>query len=428
LDILKGLLLVSAFGLASLFRARPSRFAGGQVVIFVLAFELLIYQGRYIWNDLRDAVHDNVHPRRRARGRLAPPLVASRLQAGLAGLFARIAISVGLALVLWKQVGRGLLISGVAVWLLAVLYETLRRAVVRHNQVPLQQWTVSKVSLFFVLGLGYSIRAVAGLWLASGEMRLVFFLLTALFAGSLYIMTTCIFWTLEGSCFVPDNVGLPAAEYDRRLATTKPHYGPLLVQAGILARDAKASGAPLSNLGEQPVLSKPIERIGAVWNYACVLCCASGGWLGLGLASRFQAAHLGSMAPQGVAIGAISGLVTVLLRRGKLSTSARLLLRLVPLIAIAVVAWRHRIPWFFGAPILLLLVPLFYNGFWEFNYEQARRVVPILLASTGRKVQAALWLAMGVVFGPSTTRVLRHGVHTRRVRAAQRLRRANRVI
>jgi hypothetical protein len=319
------------------------------------------------------------------------------------------------------------LISGVAVWLLAVLYETLRRAVVRHNEVPPQQWTVLKVSLFLVLGLGYSIRALAGLWLATGEIRLSFLILTAIFAGALYIMTTSIFWTLEGSCFVPDNLGLPATKYDLRLASTKPHYGPLLVQARILAKDAKADGAPSGNWGEQPVLSKPIEQVGAVWNYACVLCCAVGGWLGLGLASRFQTGRLGSMAPQGVAIGVIAGLFTVLLRLKRFPVSARFMLRVMPLIAITIVAWRHRIPWFLGAPILLVLVPLFYNGFWAFNYEQARRFWPILLAATGRRVEAALWLTMEVVFGPSTARVLRHAVHTRRIRAAQRLRRANRV-
>jgi hypothetical protein len=131
----------------------------------------------------------------------------------------------------------------------------------------------------------------------------------------------------------------------------EPHFGPLLVQARILARDAKPGGAPSRTLVEQPVLSKPIEQIGAVWNYACVVCYAVGGWLGLGLASRFQADRLGSMAPEGAAIGAIAGLLTVLLRIKKLPTFVRCSLHVVPLSAITLVAWQRRIQWFVGLQV-----------------------------------------------------------------------------
>jgi hypothetical protein len=55
-----------------------------------------------------------------------------------------------------------------------------------------------------------------------------------------------------------------------------------------------------------------------------------------------------------------------------------------------------------GAPSLLVLVPLFYNGFWAFNCNEARKFWPMLLASAGRRVERALWLIMEAVVGPST--------------------------
>jgi hypothetical protein len=146
---------------------------GGQQVlragIVWIALELLIYQARYQWNDIRGFAADQRHPDAAARGRLPGPPSRGRRHRGASALVAtgRLGLAAGLALALPSlELGGALLALTGAVFAIALLYEALRsRATGVEARVP-PPTRPTLVALWLVVGGGYAVRGVAGLALA----------------------------------------------------------------------------------------------------------------------------------------------------------------------------------------------------------------------------------------------------------------------
>ena len=129
------------------------------------ALELLIYQARYQWNDIRGFAADQRHPERAARGRLPGPISRGREHIRASALVAigRLGLVALLAAALPLDLAGALLALALAVFGVAALYEALRaRCTGGSEEVP-PPLTKGILAIWGVVGAGYAIRGLAGL-------------------------------------------------------------------------------------------------------------------------------------------------------------------------------------------------------------------------------------------------------------------------
>jgi hypothetical protein len=105
------------------------------VVLAILVFEIVLYQARYSWNDLRGAGQEQIRDDRKSRGRLPDDLRRPEVMLLLGGLILRLALWLAVCLVsdlmpmLTPEDRLVLLQAGAAVLVLGVLYEVGRTSV-----------------------------------------------------------------------------------------------------------------------------------------------------------------------------------------------------------------------------------------------------------------------------------------------------------
>lgn len=206
-DLVKAWIFPAAFVLGVL----AAGGAGGEEVLRAavvwFALELLIYQARYQWNDIRGFAADQRHPDRAVRGRLPGPLSRGKEHIRASALVAagRLALVALLALALPLGLTGALLALTAAVFGVAVLYEVLRaRSTGSSERVP-PPLTAGILALWAVVGGGYAIRGVAGLGAA-----------VPLFDGPwLPLAAVATFWFF-GIAFVTSRWALEALAFGRR--------------------------------------------------------------------------------------------------------------------------------------------------------------------------------------------------------------------
>lgn len=167
-DLVKAWIFPATFALGALAAGVGGEQALRAAIVWV-ALELLIYQARYQWNDIRGFAADQRHPDAASRGRLPGPPSRGRRHRAASALVAgvRLALVAVLALVLPAlDLGGVLLALTVAVFAVALLYEALRsRATGVDERVP-PPVRPTLVALWLVVGGGYAVRGLAGLALA----------------------------------------------------------------------------------------------------------------------------------------------------------------------------------------------------------------------------------------------------------------------
>jgi hypothetical protein len=147
--------------------------AGGRgllrAAIVWVALELLIYQARYQWNDIRGFAADQRHPDASGRGRLPGPLSQGHRQIAASAAVAGARLGLVGLLALLPSLRLGWVLAGltVAVFGIAVVYEWLRSLATGTSDqtpVPLRP---GLVALWLVVGGGYAVRGVSGLALGT---------------------------------------------------------------------------------------------------------------------------------------------------------------------------------------------------------------------------------------------------------------------
>jgi hypothetical protein len=166
-DLVKAWIFPAAFALGVLAAGGVGGRELVRAAVVWLALELLIYQARYQWNDIRGFAADQRHPDRHARGRLPGPPSRGREHIGASRSVALTRLGVVAALALAPlDLFLPLLALTIAVFGVAYLYEALRtRATGRAEAVP-PPASAGIVALWLAVGAGYAIRGVAGLSLA----------------------------------------------------------------------------------------------------------------------------------------------------------------------------------------------------------------------------------------------------------------------
>ncbi len=205
-DLVKAWIFPAAFGLGVLADGRASGSEVLRAAVVWIALELLIYQARYQWNDIRGFAADQRHPDRAGRGRLPGP--ASRgeahIRASALVAAARLVLVALLALALPLDLGWTLPALAVAVFGVALLYEALRsRSTGGSDRVP-PRLTGGIFALWVVVGAGYAIRGLAGLGSA-----------VAFDSPWLPLAATAALWAF-GIAFVTGRWALEALAFGRR--------------------------------------------------------------------------------------------------------------------------------------------------------------------------------------------------------------------
>lgn len=167
-DLVKAIVLPLAFVVGALCTGGVDAQQAGRAALVWGVLELLVYQARYQWNDIRGFASDVAHPDAAARGRLPGTLetASASIGASLTVLALRMAATVAVALVvpslLTLLLGMTLGVFGVA-----VIYERLRSAATGTSEgngaIALRP---ALVGLWVMVGAGYAVRGMTGLVLA----------------------------------------------------------------------------------------------------------------------------------------------------------------------------------------------------------------------------------------------------------------------
>ncbi|MCW2681786.1 MAG: putative rane protein [Frankiales bacterium] len=202
-DLVKALIVPLTFTLGALVEGGVDADRVGVALLVWAALELLVYQARYQWNDVRGFEADQRHPDGAARGRLPGPVERGRQHKAVSTAVAvlRIALTGLLALAV-PTVATLLLLLTVGVFAIAAVYEALRSAATgRCSEVPCPL-SPPLVGLWVFVGAGYALRGMTGLALATdltGEPAAA--AVAALAMWSLGVVFVTARWTLEAMPF-----------------------------------------------------------------------------------------------------------------------------------------------------------------------------------------------------------------------------------
>jgi hypothetical protein len=295
--------------------------AGGREILRTaliwVALELLIYQARYQWNDIRGFEADQRHPDRVARGRLPGPISRGRQHVSASALVAVGRLGLAALLVLAAPtlgLGWPLFWLTLAVFAIAALYEFFRsRATGWSEKVP-PPLTADIVALWAVVGGGYAVRGFSGLALGVDGFDRPWLPLLAVVA----------FWSF-GIAFVTSRWALEALAFarldDRGRLTWQIEAGQAREHTLALAHwlptpgTEATSGRTDGSLVNWRPLAGPVSML-APWSLAAVLAAAAAAASGCLLSGR---AGLVLVALAATAGGTLAVAVLMARRRRRLS-------------------------------------------------------------------------------------------------------------
>jgi hypothetical protein len=168
-DLVKGWLIVLTYVLGLLSTGEVNAASALRALLVVSVVELLVYQARYQWNDVRGFVADQNHPSSSGRGRLPGPLARARphVAASCAVAGARLAVTGALVFALpGLHLGGVLGLAVAGVFGVAVAYEIIRSLSTGRSAVTPTPIRVGAVLLWLTVGAGYAVRGLVGLGLA----------------------------------------------------------------------------------------------------------------------------------------------------------------------------------------------------------------------------------------------------------------------
>ncbi|MEU0886098.1 hypothetical protein ABZ345_46610 [Lentzea sp. NPDC005914] len=189
------------------------------IVFTLLVFEMVLYQARYSWNDLRGAGDEESRGDQKHRARLPHDLRPSEVLLLLSGLALRLALWLAVCLVpalapaLTAEDREALLHAGLAVVALGVLYEVGRTA---GKDLEWQYARRSFAVLSVLTAGGYAARGYLCAVIAGGGT--ITAAVVAMSVGLFGLAYVQIVWALEAMQFLNDN-----GDVNKEALSAKPH-------------------------------------------------------------------------------------------------------------------------------------------------------------------------------------------------------------
>jgi hypothetical protein len=249
------------------------------VLAAMVVFELLLYQARYVLNDIRGLRVDGVYSTFKLRTRFPPSTGRVGVEAALVSAVVRLGLAVWLtARVVDPAVRAPLLVAAGALVVHTIAYEALRASESSMTGQLLLALTPGRAAIFLLSGVGSAIRACLGILLAQPHRPdLTFVALAAVTMTVFASMYVTMQWTL-------DALGQVAPDRDERLPTNRyrqaleqmSHLAALLRQARVLEAHG-GSLVPVDRLTpdaeERMARSRALEHVSsrAWWNAMLVM-------------------------------------------------------------------------------------------------------------------------------------------------------------
>jgi hypothetical protein len=204
-DVVKGWLIVTTYAFGALSTGEFNAASVLRAVLVVAVVELLVYQARYQWNDVRGFVADQKHPSSRARGRLPGPLTRAHAHVSASCAVAALRLAATGAVIVALP---GLHLGGVlgfavaGVFGVAIAYELLRSLNTGRSGLGPPRVRPGLVLLWLTVGAGYAVRGVVGLALAVDLWKRPTLLLAALVTLWCYgVSFVTARWAVEATAF-----------------------------------------------------------------------------------------------------------------------------------------------------------------------------------------------------------------------------------
>ncbi|MEU8471625.1 hypothetical protein AB0F30_27585 [Streptomyces sp. NPDC029006] len=270
----------------------------GTLALTVVITEYLVYSARYQWNDIRGWTDDESHPHSTARLRLPSvqgegPRVNRQRRLIVAASSIIAVLRLLAAVLLGAATGRtsAALILIALVFTIGALYEFLRTAEAFEQARWVMQASAAGV-IWIVVGTGYGLRYLAGVYAAGVSLHESIAITGALFTYFFGIMFVTLTWVLEASSYCREGTAAkysdgrlqqPACWYAADQLFHKPHLRLLLtrlpwvnVRPDSYQHDLpRGCGAVLVLKNSSPLL--------APWNLAYWATCLVGAWLAVDL-------------------------------------------------------------------------------------------------------------------------------------------------
>jgi len=273
-----------------------------RAVVIWVAFEYLIYEERYQWNDIRGlhedyAFRDSSLRRRLPFGDNPPASVVTNVRLSVVVILARLFLAIVLGLAAGKGTLVPILILMAAVAVTAIPYEWLRSRVVDQRiSERLRRFFIAAIWAF--VGSGYVVRGLTGLWLAGLGGKGELLAIAAVAFGAYGVMFVTLSWGLESlahSKWTADG-SIASVDGNRR----KPHSDALLAYMSVPSPPYGESNDLLYARG---LYSPSASR--APWNVAFVIAAGFGSALGVGIVGGDTPGGWGAIAAALALIGSL---------------------------------------------------------------------------------------------------------------------------
>jgi predicted HAD superfamily phosphohydrolase YqeG len=315
LDLVKAGFITAGVVLAFVLNDGTARPPAWALVVFVLAFEALVYQARYMRNDFADRRLDAGHPGSNARRRVSLLDRPARLAAFEAAFFGRLIAAAAVAALLWlragTRIGAAFTVGSLLVWFVGTVYERIKARARRFaTPPPLFPRRRPQQLLFVWVGLGYGLRTALGVFVGSavisgtlaGATVLFLLLLWGIAFGAMFVTMT---WALEASTFIsPDGT-----HYSQGLEE-RADRGTLALESGLLHTDARGTAALTEGGSERLPVILSSSSIRTSWNTAFLIAMFTSGLVASVLAADWRVN--GTALAFGVAAALAGGILVAL--------------------------------------------------------------------------------------------------------------------
>jgi hypothetical protein len=204
-DAFKWGIFPATFGLGLLGGDWPSEDRLVRAAVAWAVLEVLVYQARYQWNDIRGFAADQAHPEAGSRGRLPGPLSRGRAHIRASAAVASLRLGVGAAIVLaWPglHLAATMAVLAAAVFAVAGLYEYLRGRSTGHSTGVSASLPPGVLAIWVAVGGGYAVRGAGGVALALELGHRPELLATSILAmWSFGVSFVTARWTIEALAF-----------------------------------------------------------------------------------------------------------------------------------------------------------------------------------------------------------------------------------
>lgn len=281
------------------------------LITVMLVFEFVLYQARYMINDLRGISTDHSYSAYKKLNRFPSPAKKLWVQAALWSAAIRFGFTLWIGIrVIPTPAGTALTAAALALAVQASLYEWAKTRFSEASKNPPYGISIGDASIYLLVGFGYSIRAFLGYNIAlSGSIDFGEQAALLTMYAAFGTMSVTMAWAMTAAMQLGSISEYPSSRFSDRMLTTT-HLLPLAREAGLIATSSTPAQIPLLAEDERRAVARKrfLVNVSVLtwWNASYIVFSSTSCLLGLLLAGDK------SGGPLLVAAAILGGIVAVL--------------------------------------------------------------------------------------------------------------------